>query len=39
MTKTWRFCIRLAGFMSLKIFSLEVKWPILMQKRCVFVLR
>ena len=35
--KTRRFRIRLAGFMNLKIFSLEIKWPILMQKHCVFV--
>ena len=31
------FAIRLAGFMNLKKFSLEIKWPILMQKRRVFV--
>ena len=36
-TKMCRFCVRLAGFMNLKFFSLEIKWPILMQKRCVFV--
>ena len=36
-TKTWRFCVRQAGFMNLKIFSLEIKCPILTQKRLVFV--
>ena len=34
-TKTRRFRVRLAGFMNLKIFSLEIKWPILTRKRRV----
>ena len=38
MMKTQRFRVRLAGFMNLKNFSLEIKWPILMQKRRVFVI-
>ena len=38
-TKTRRrFRVRLAGFMNLKKFSFEIKWPILTQKRCVFVI-
>ena len=37
MTKTRRFRVRLAGFMILKMFSLEIKWPILTQKRRGFV--
>ena len=28
MMKTRRFHVRLAGFTNLKIFSLEIKWPI-----------
>ena len=32
-----RFHVRVAGFLNLKFFSLEIKWPILTRKRCIFV--
>ena len=38
-TKTRRFCVRLAGFVNLKCFSLEIKWPILTPKRHIFIVK
>ena len=32
-TKTQRFCARLAGFMTMKKISLEIKWPRLTRHR------